>query len=148
MLVKLHHGGHKTGQFAVDLAEQPSTVLVEPNGEELYLEWNSTVDDSGHLRGCIACGEDVFRERTFPQVTGLVIVLAFAGAVAGILGLVTTWLMLIAMGVVLIIDIAILTLSYTRLVCYKCGTRYSNLKIAPYHARWDPDRNSQIQRST
>lgn len=148
MLVKLRHDGVKKGQFNVDIIEQPSTVHVKPGGEELFLEWNSTVDDSGHLRGCINCGNDVFRERTFPQVTGIVIVLAFAGAVAGILGLVTTWPMLISMAVVLAIDIGILTLSYTRLVCYKCGTRYSKLKIAPYHQRWDPDRNSQIQRNS
>tara|TARA_B100001964_G_C13992333_1_gene491215 strand:- start:222 stop:686 length:465 start_codon:yes stop_codon:yes gene_type:complete len=148
MLVKLHNDGRRTGRFSVDLKEQPSTVCIEPNREEFYLEWNSTVDDSGHLRGCICCGGEVFREQTFPQVTGLVVVLAFAGAVAGILGLVTTWPMFIAMGAVLVIDIAILAFSYTRLVCYKCNTRYSKLEIAPYHERWDSDRSSQIQRSS
>ncbi|MBC8309654.1 MAG: hypothetical protein ISR75_01020 [Phycisphaerales bacterium] len=147
MLVKLRHDGHKTGQFSVDLLEQPSAIKVGPDGDEIYLEWNSTVDDSGHLRGCIACGGEVFRERTFPQITGIVVVLAFAGAVAGILGLVTTWPMLIAMGVVLAIDIGILTFSFTRLVCYECDTRYSKLNIAKYHEPWDADRSSQIKRS-
>ena len=102
MLVELHHAGHKTGLFAVDLIQRPSKVQVEPSGEELFLEWNSTVDDSGRLRGCIICSGEVFRERTFRQVTGVVVVLAFAGAVAGILGLVTTWVMLIAMTFVLL----------------------------------------------
>ena len=147
MLVKLRHDGQTKRQFTIDLLEQPATVHVEPTGEELFLDWNSTVDDSGHLRGCVACGNDVFRERTFPQVTWIVVVLAFAGAVAGILGLVTTWPMLIAMAAVLVIDIAILKFSFTRLVCYKCGARFSNVKIAPYHERWDSDRSSQIQRS-
>ncbi len=148
MLVKLRHDGQKTGQFSIDLDERPSTVVVEPSGEEIYVEWNSTVDDSGHLRGCIMCGAEVFRERTFPQITGIVVVLAFAGAVAGILGLVTTWVMLFAMGIILAIDILILTLRFNRLVCYKCGTRYSNLSIASYHERWDADRGSQIKRSS
>tara|TARA_B100000959_G_scaffold36828_1_gene35449 strand:- start:4571 stop:5017 length:447 start_codon:yes stop_codon:yes gene_type:complete len=147
MLVKLRHDGQKIGQFSVDLLEQPSTVMVGPDGDEIYLEWNSTVDDSGHLRGCISCGGEVFREKTFPQITWIVVVLAFAGAVASILGLVTTWLMLIAMAIVLTIDVGILTLSYTRLVCYTCDTRYSKLNIAKYHEPWDSDRSSQIKRS-
>jgi hypothetical protein len=140
MQVKLHHEGQKTGRFSVDLKEQPPTVCVEPSGDELYLEWNSTVDDSGHLRGCICCGGDVFSERTFPQVTGLVIVLAIAGGLAGILGLVTTWPVFIAMVFVLLLDIAILLFSIRRLVCYSCGTKYSQLDIASYHQKWDPNR--------
>ena len=147
MLVELHHAGHKTGLFAVDLIQRPSKVQVEPSGEELFLEWNSTVDDSGRLRGCIICSGEVFRERTFRQVTGVVVVLAFAGAVAGILGLVTTWVMLIAMTFVLLLDIAILLLGRPRLVCYTCGTRYKKLSIAPYPQRWDSDRNEQLQRT-
>ena len=140
MLVKLRQDGQKTDHFSVDLEERPSKIQLDQSGDEVFLEWNSTVDDSGRLRSCIICRGDVFRERIFPQITGIVIVLAFAGGVAGLLGLVTTWLMLIAMAIVLALDVAILLLSFTRLVCYKCGTRYSKLDIAPYHQRWDPNR--------
>ena len=147
MQVELCHERQKTGEFVVDLVEQPSKVTVNPSGEELFLDWNSTLDDSGCLRGCVICGGDVYQEQTFPQVTGIVVVLAFAGGVAGILGLVTTWPMLIAMGVVLILDILILALRQSRLVCYNCQTKYSKLIIASYHHRWDADRNEQIKRS-
>jgi hypothetical protein len=147
MLVKLHQDGHKTDQFSVAIEQRPSKIKLEQSGDDIFLDWNSTVDDSGRLRSCVLCQSEVFRERTFPQITGIVIVLAFAGGVAGLLGLVTTWPMLIVMMTVLIIDIVILILSFNRLVCYKCGTRYSHLNIAPYHQKWDPDRNEQLQRN-
>ena len=148
MLVKLHQEGQHAGHFSVDIRQKPSTARAEPSGEELYLEWNSTVDDSGKLRGCIACGGEVYRDRTFPQMTGIVVVLAFAGAVAGLLGLVTTWFMLVLMAIVLVLDVVILIIGHPRLVCYKCGTVYCKLDIAPYHQRWDVDRSHQLKRTT
>jgi hypothetical protein len=147
MLVKLHQDGQKTDHFTVPFDERPSKVRLEQSEEELVLDWNSTVDDSGNLKACIVCTGELFRENTFPQITGFVIVLAFAGGVAGLLGLVTTWPMLMAMVVLLLIDVTILVLRFTRLVCYKCGTRYCKLPIAPYHQKWDPDRSEQVQRS-
>ena len=66
-----------------------------------------------------------------------VVVLAFAGAVLGALGYATTPPMLIAMGIVLAVDIAILLFSRRRLVCYRCRTSYHGLPPARYHRSWD-----------
>jgi hypothetical protein len=147
MLVKLQQDGHKSDQFSVEIDKKPSKVKLEKSGDEVFLDWNSTIDDSGRLRACVLCRSEVFRERTFPQITGFVVVLAFAGGVAGLLGLVTTLPMLVAMAIVLVLDICILVLSFTRLVCYKCGARYSKLPIASYHQKWDADRAEQVQRA-
>ena len=146
MLVELYDGKQKKGTFEVDVEEQPTTVIVDPSESELFLNWDSTIDDSKRIRGCIVCGGDLYKEQMFPQVTGIVIVLAFAGAVAGILGLVTTWVMLIAMSVVLILDILILFVVKTRLSCYCCNTRFSQTTIAQYHKHWDPDKAAQLKR--
>ena len=146
MLVELYDGKQKKGTFEVDVEEQPTTVIVDPPESELFLNWDSTIDDSKRIRGCIVCGGDLYKEQMFPQVTGIVIVLAFAGAVAGILGLVTTWVMLIAMSVVLILDILILFVVKTRLSCYCCNTRLSQTTIAQYHKHWDPDKAAQLKR--
>ena len=147
MLVKLHQDGQKSDHFSVAIEERPSKIHLEQSNDDLFLDWNSSIDDSGKLKSCVVCRGDLFRENTLPQITGFVIVLAFAGGVAGLLGLVTTWPMLIAMGVVLLIDVTILVLRFTRLVCYKCGTRFSKLPIAPYHQKWDADRAEQVRRS-
>ena len=147
MLVKLLQDEHKSDRFIVEIDQKPSKVRLEKSGKEVFLDWNSTIDDSGNLRSCVLCRGEVYRERTFPQITGFVIVLAFAGGVAGLLGLVTTLPMIIAMAIVLILDIVILLLSFNRLVCYKCGSRFSKLTIAPYHQKWDVTRAEQVQRT-
>ncbi len=148
MLVELYEEKQKKGEFEVDVEAQPSTVVVEPTQDELFLKWDSTLDDSKHLRGCIVCGGELYQEQAFPQITGIVIVLAFAGAVAGILGLVTTWVMLIAMSVVLVMDIFILFVAKTRLTCYGCNTRFHNTTVAQYHKPWDPDKAAQLKRQS
>ena len=146
MLVELYEGKQKAGTFEVNVEAQPTTVVVESSQNEIFLKWDSTLDDSKRIRGCIVCGGDLYKEQMFPQVTGIVIVLAFAGAVAGILGLVTTWVMLIAMSVVLILDILILFVVKTRLSCYACNARFSQTTIAQYHKQWDPDKAAQLKR--
>ena len=146
MLVELYEGKQKAGTFEVNVEAQPTTVVVDPSQNEIFLKWDSTLDDSKRIRGCIVCGGDLYKEQMFPQVTGIVIVLAFAGAVAGILGLVTTWVMLIAMSVVLILDILILFVVKTRLSCYACNARLSQTTIAQYHKQWDPDKAAQLKR--
>ena len=95
------------------------------------------LDDAGHLRRCIVCGcPNLYCEKAFPQVTGFVVVLAFAGAIVGALGLATPPL-LIAMGVVLVLDVAILLFSRRRLVCYRCASSFHGAPIAGYHKGWD-----------
>lgn len=130
----------RAGRVEVDPARRPvraTTRGVEPP-RELFLDWEGAQDDAGRLRRCVVCGcRDLFAEKAFPQVTGIVVVLAFAGAVVGTLGLATTPPVLIAMTVVLLLDVAILIFSRRRLVCYGCLASYHDLVIARYHRRWD-----------
>lgn len=128
----------RIGRIMVDPALRPTRVAVVDSDREVFLNWDTALDDAGHLRRCVACGcPDLFREKAFPQVTVFVVVLAFAGAVVGALGYATTPPMLIAMGIVLAIDIAILLFSRRRLVCYRCRTSYHGLPPARYHRSWD-----------
>lgn len=126
----------RIGRVEVIESQRPTRVHIEPAAREVMLDWEGAVDDAGHLRKCLACGGELFREKAFPQITLLVVVLAFAGALLGILGLVTTPT-LIAMAVLLIIDIAILVLARQRLVCYRCRSTYSDTPMARYHRTWD-----------
>lgn len=128
----------KVGRIEADPAGRPTRVDVQDSDREVFLDWDTALDDAGHLRRCVVCsGPDLFRAKAFPQVTGFVVVLAFAGATIGALGLATTPPILIAMVFVLVADIAILLLSRQRLVCYRCRTSYHDLPIARYHRRWD-----------
>jgi len=105
---------------------------------DIFLTWDAALDDAGHLRCCVVCGcPDLYHEKAFPQVTAIVVVLAFVGAVIGILQLATNTPILVAMSVVLTADIGILLFSRRRLVCYRCRSSFHNLPIARYHDRWD-----------
>ena len=139
MLIELRDAERrKVGRIEIDPAERPTRVHVQGSDREVFLDWDTALDDAGHLRRCIVCRcPDLFRAKAFPQVTGFVVVLAFAGAVIGALGLATTPPILIAMVLVLVADIAILLLSRARLVCHRCRTSYHDLAIARYHRRWD-----------
>lgn len=126
------------GRIEVDPALRPTRVDVVDADREVYLDWDVALDDAGHLRRCVACGcTDLFHEKNFPQVTGIVIVLAFAGAALGALGYAANPLVLGAMAVVFILDVGILIFSRQRLVCYRCRTSYHRLTIATYHRKWD-----------
>ncbi|MHC4106716.1 MAG: hypothetical protein ACYSTY_01385 [Planctomycetota bacterium] len=129
---------NRIGRIDLDPALRPTRVGLVESGGEVFLDWETAVDDAGHLRRCVACGcPEVFREKAFPPATGFVVALAFAGAVIGALGFATQPPVLMAMGVVLAFDIAILVFSRQRLVCYRCRTSYRGLPIARYHRRWD-----------
>lgn len=128
----------RIGRVEVDPAARPTRVTSADTGRELFLTWDSAVDDAGHLRRCVVCGcPDLFHEKAFPQVTGIVVILAFAGAIAGILGFATNVPVLTAMLIVLILDVSILLFSERRLVCYRCRSSYHGLRIARYHRGWD-----------
>jgi hypothetical protein len=134
----------RIGRLTVDATLRPTRVSVIPrhgNGNaqrEVFLDWDTAVDDAGQLRRCVACGcADLFREKAFPQVTGLVVLLAFIGAIVGAFGLATNLPVLIIMAAVLVLDVAILLFSSRRLVCYRCRTSYHKLPIARYHRPWD-----------
>lgn len=147
MFVELQKDGSKTNRFSVNLVERPSKVTLEPSGDQLFLHWDATVDDSDRLRRCIICSGDLYRERAFPQITGVVIVLAFAGAVAGIAGFLTTWVMFSAMIFVLLLDVAVLIFNKPRLVCYACGAKFKETPISPHFHPWDQHHADQITRS-
>ena len=128
----------RIGRIDVDPALRPTRVSVVGSSREVFLDWDTAQDDAGHLRRCVVCGcGDLFRQKAFPQVTGFVVILAFAGAVVGALGYATTPPVLIAMGIVLAGDVAILLFSKRRLVCYRCRTSYHGLPLARYHRSWD-----------
>lgn len=142
-------GRRRLGRIMLESGDQPTRARVvqdrahakaesETESAEVFLQWDGALDDAGRLRRCVSCGcRDLFQEKAFPQVTGIVVVLAFAGAVAGIFGFVTDVPVLTAMIVVLALDIWILLFSKRRLVCYRCRTSYHNLPIARYHRSWE-----------
>ncbi len=128
----------RIGTATIDAAARPTRVTLDDTGREVFLSWDNALDDAGQLRRCVVCGcADLFTEKAFPQVTGIVVVLAFAGALAGILGFATNIPVLTAMTIVLMLDVGILLFSRRRLVCYQCRTSFHNLAIARYHRPWD-----------
>ena len=128
----------RLGEIEVDADKKPARATTLDTDQEVFLDWERSFDDGGQLRRCIACGsEDLFRHKTFPQITPIVIVLAFALSFIGVLGYVTDIAILIGMTGVLLLDIAILFFARTRLYCYKCRSQYRELDIAEYHRRWD-----------
>ena len=129
--------GTRNGSTATPHADSRQPI-AESLSREVFLDWETAIDDAGQLRRCVACGcPDLFREKSFPQVTGFVVLLAFIGAIVGALGLATNLPVLLAMASVLVLDIAILVLSRRRLVCYRCRTTFYDLPIARYHRSWD-----------
>jgi len=132
----------RLGRIEVDPALRPTRVSVAAEegrpSREVFLDWETAVDDAGHLRRCVSCGSHaMFRMRSFPQVTIFIVVLAFAGSVVAALGYATDPRVLGALVGLLTIDVLILALSRRQLVCYRCRTTYTDLPIARYHRRWD-----------
>jgi hypothetical protein len=133
----------KIGQVVADAAARPTRAPITEPGfhqpqREAFLNWEGAIDDAGQLRKCIACGcPDLFREKAFPQITGLVVVMAFAGAIAGVVGLANNLPALLGMTALLALDVAILAFSQRRLVCYRCRSSYHDLPLARYHRPWD-----------
>jgi len=125
------------GRIEVDPSLRPTRVSIVGTGREVFLDWDTAVDDAGHLRRCVACGcQDLYKAKAFPQVTGLVVVLAFAGAIVGALGFATPPVLLAMVGV-LVADVAVLLFARKRLVCHRCRSSFHGLPIAKYHPGWD-----------
>src|SRR5262245_52855423 len=129
---------HSMGGFFAGSRAPASNHESARESREVFLTWDTAMDDAGQLRRCVACGcPDLFREKAFPQVTGFVVLLAFIGAIVGALGLATDLPVLLTMAGVLLLDIAILFFSRRRLVCYQCRSSFHDLPIARYHRSWD-----------
>lgn len=104
----------------------------------MFLAWDGALDDAGHLRRCLCCGsEKLYRIRSLPSVTPIIVILAFAGAAVGLLGYADNMFVLISLVVVLVAESMLVLFSRTRLVCYRCRSRYSEVPIAPYHVGFD-----------
>lgn len=130
----------RVGRLEVDPAARPTRARTIDTDREVFLEWEAATDDAGRLRRCVVCGcRDLYSVRTFPQLTGFVVVLAFAGAALGILGggLAENPLVLAALVIVLVLDVASLVFRRFRLVCYQCRTSYREIEVARQHRPWD-----------
>jgi hypothetical protein len=131
------------GRITLDPSLRPTRVLVSQQDQsssqrEVFLNWDAAIDDAGRLRACVSCGcRDLFREKSFPAVTAIIVLLAFLGSAVGLLGLTDTTLKQLGLVVILLVDVALLVFSRSRLVCYRCRTSYRGLQIARYHRPWD-----------
>lgn len=128
--------GSKT-TLDVDPVRRPPRVRDLDDTRDVFLEWDQALDDDGQLRRCLACGGPLYRRKALPQMTGFVVVLAFALAFVGILGFADNIALLIGMSCVLFIDVGILLFARTYLDCYRCRASHRRLRIARYHRPWE-----------
>ena len=129
-----HRGRRKSIQIPHD--QTPGRLEIE-DGTALFPDWDGARDDSGVLRRCILCGEEqLFRRKLLPQVTGLVVVLAFTLALLSILGYFGGPVVLGIMVALLLIDLAILFFSPQSLECYRCHAEYRDLEMGSWHKPW------------
>tara|TARA_B100001059_G_C17820261_1_gene577808 strand:+ start:59 stop:760 length:702 start_codon:yes stop_codon:yes gene_type:complete len=124
----------RLGRVSLEPEARPPRASIAPGDEEVFLDWEGTLDDSGNLRRCLACGSDhLFRIKTLPSVTPIFVILAFAGTAVSLFGYANNPIILAALILVMIAELVILMVSRTKLVCYRCRSRYSNTQIARYH---------------
>ena len=128
------------GTAEVNPAARPPRIEVraaDGSVREVFLDWEQALDDAGCLRACVACRcPELYRRRTPIWFTPFALVLAAAGLVAAMTGHSSDPLVLAALVVLVVVDVAVLALVRTRLVCYRCGTSYSGMPIARQHRRW------------
>lgn len=130
--------GTRLGRVEIDEAARPARVHVPQSDRDLFLEWDGALDDAGNLRACLACGHSrLYRVRSLPQITPFVVLLALTLAAIALLGFATSPAFLALLVVVLVIDVGVLVVARTRLVCYRCGSIYRDLGVARYHNHWD-----------
>ena len=141
-------GERRSEVLEVDPQRRPSRVRVPEQDRDVFLDWDQALDDEGHLRRCLLCGSGVYRRKSFPQVTGFVVVLALALALVGLLGFADDVPLLIGMSIVLLIDICILCFAGTHLICYGCTASYKSTAIAPWHRPWDRREASKHESNT
>lgn len=113
-------------------------MAVPGLANDLFPRWEGAVDDAGSLRRCVVCGCDgLYRRRNLPQVTPLIAVLAFSGAVVAILGYAASPLATAFLIVLLVFDLMILFFSERQLGCYRCGAIYTGIRAARFNRPWD-----------
>lgn len=137
MRILIQQPGRRVTTLDVDPQRRPTRVRAAEDDRDVFLDWDQALDDDGRLRHCLICGKGIYSRKAFPQVTGFVVVLAFALALVGILGFAEDLPLLIGMTVVLMIDVGILLFAGTHLECYGCHASYRSIPIAPWHRPWD-----------
>ena len=126
------------GEVEVDPAERPSRARVTGGKREVFLDWDIALDDAGRLRRCLSCGcTDLFREKAFPPIVAVLVVLNYAGLIAGMFGYADNPLVLAIMIALLILGLVVVIASKWRLVCYRCRSSFYDLPLARYHRSWD-----------
>jgi hypothetical protein len=126
------------GEVEVDPAERPSRAHLADGEGEVFLNWEIALDDAGRLRRCLSCGcTDLFREKAFPPIVGVLVVLNYAGLIVGLFGGADNPLVLAAMIALLVLGLVVVMAAKWRLVCYRCRTSYYELPMARYHRSWD-----------
>ena len=124
----------RMGRVNLDPKARPPRAHVASSDEEIFLDWEGTLDDAGNLRRCLSCGSsDLFRIKTLPSVTPIFVILAFAGTAVSLFGYANNPVILAALILVMIAELVILVVSRTKIVCYRCRSRYANTQIATYH---------------
>jgi hypothetical protein len=139
MWIELRDGYRRpVGEVEIDPAQQPSRARLAGEDREIFLNWDTALDDSGQLRRCLSCGcRDMFREKAYPPIVGVIVVLNYAGLLVGAFGGAENTLVWVGMIVLLVLGLLVLVYARTRLVCYACRTAYYGLPIARYHRSWD-----------
>ena len=139
MRIELRDSSRKRlARLELDECARPARVPVAGCSHDLFPRWEGAIDDSGSLRRCVVCGCDhLYTRRNFPQVTPVIAVLAFSGAVVAIRGYAANPWVTAALVVLLLADVMILLFSKRQLVCYRCGAIYGSTRIARFHRSWD-----------
>lgn len=124
----------RLGRVTLDPEARQPRAHVASSDEEIFLDWEGTLDDAGNLRRCLSCGSShLFRIKTLPSVTPIFVILAFAGTAVSLFGYANNPIILAALILVMMAELIILVVSKTKIVCYRCRSRYANTQIARYH---------------
>lgn len=126
------------GVVDVDPTIRPSRARLNGEDREVFLNWDTALDDASCLRRCLSCGcTDLFREKAFPPIMGVLVILNYAGLLMGIFGFAESIIVQFIMIILLLTGLVVLLRSRMRLVCYHCRTAHSDLPLARYHRSWD-----------
>jgi hypothetical protein len=130
----------RIGRVMIDPVQRPVRLRIESGprkGAMVYVDWEGALDDAGHLRRCVCCGGALYRAKRLPQVTPFLSGLLVVAVAVAALGHSTSAWLVAGIVVLALADLAILLLTRPRLVCYSCGSAYSQVPIARYITRWD-----------
>ena len=134
--------------FKVEVDLQDPPPVVRPPGadpaqagsedQEVYLDWEQTIDDQGFLRHCPVCGcRELFVRKDFPQVTGFVLIVLVAVAAMVLFSTGHVLGALAVLAVVALVDFVIYFFTGRCLVCYRCRSGFRGMPIRPNHPGWE-----------